>query len=251
MTQSQTQQGESSVTRSDLYGVPTPQRTSTWVPIPHFRMLEEVERSLKAYDMETVSSRHLLTKGGERYFGVLHIGAGDGDEYETVIGLRNSHDKSFVAGLACGSHVFVCSNLAFWGDVVISRKHTEHIERDLRPLVSGALGRLVEMRHVQEHRVAQYKETTLGDVEAHDVLVRAMDAGVISASRLPRVLSCWRGERDAVWGGEVDVAFEPGTAWRLFNAFTFVLKGIAMASLLRRTQRLHVLMDQAVGLPTV
>jgi len=237
------------VARADLLNIPTPPRTETWVPFPHHRLLEDVEAGLQTTGMQVVAEKHAITRGGNRYFGVLHIAnGGTDDDYETVVGLRNSHDKTFVAGLACGSHVFVCSNLAFWGDVVISRKHTVHIERDLPRLIIAALGRLAAMQYVQENRIAAYKETTFTDKDAHDLLVRAIDAGVIAPSRLPRVLNCWRGDREPEWGEEVNAAFQAGTAWRLFNAFTFILKEVTLFSLARRTQVLHVLMDRAVGL---
>ena len=241
--------GAGRIDRQSLYGISTPPRTETWLPIPHHRLLEEVELGLRTTGIQVVAEKHAIARGGNHYFGVLHIAnGGTDDDYGTVVGLRNSHDKSFVAGLACGSHVFVCSNLAFWGDVVISRKHTAHIERDLPRLIIAALGRLAAMQHVQENRIAAYKETAIIDKDAHDVLVRAIDAGVIAASRLPRVLNCWRGDREPEWGVDVNAAFRAGTAWRLFNAFTFILKEVTIFTLAQRTQGLHVLMDRAVGL---
>ena len=240
--------GAGRIDRQALYGIPTPPRTETWLPIPHHRLLEEVERGLQTTGMQVVAEKHAIARAGDRYFGVLQIANGgtDGD-YGTVVGLRNSHDQSFVAGLACGSHVFVCSNLAFWGDVVISRKHTVHIERDLPRLIIAALGHLAAMRQVQENRIVAYKETAFTDNDAHDLLVRAIDAGVIAASRLPRVLNCWRGDREPEWGEEANAEFQAGTAWRLFNAFTFILKEATIFSLAKRTQALHVLMDTAVA----
>jgi len=241
--------GAGKIDRQSLSGIPTPSRTETWVPIAHYRLLEEVERGLQTTGMQIVAEKHAIARAGDRYFGVLHIAnGGTDDDYGTVVGLRNSHDKSFVAGLACGSHVFVCSNLAFWGDVVISRKHTVHIERDLPQLIIAALGRLAAMQQVQENRIAAYKETAFTDKDAHDLLIRAIDVGVIAASRLPRVLNCWRGDGEPEWGEEINAAFQAGRAWRLFNAFTFILKGVTIFSLAQRTQGLHVLMDRAVGL---
>ena len=38
------------------------------------------------------------------------------------IGIRNSHDKSFGAGITAGISVMVCSNLAFGGTMVIKRR---------------------------------------------------------------------------------------------------------------------------------
>jgi hypothetical protein len=72
--------------------------------------------------------------------------------------------------------VFVCDNLAFSAEIIIARKHTVFIERDLPQLVSAAMGRLGEVRQHQDERIALYKETTLSDTLAHDLMIRAVDA---------------------------------------------------------------------------
>ena len=55
---------------------------------------------------------HALWSDGLRYFGLLEVTNGAAhDDYGLVIGLRNSHDKSFPASIALGSGVFVCDNL--------------------------------------------------------------------------------------------------------------------------------------------
>ncbi len=237
------------ITRKDIMNVVTPQRTETWVPLPHHRLLEEAERALELSGLHVVNERHALTRGGNHYFAVLQVTNGISEgEYHSVVGLRNSHDKSFVAGLACGSRVMVCSNLSFWGEVVISRKHTPYIERDLPRLMFDALGQLNELRSFQEHRIAAYKESSMSESETNNILIRAIDEKVIAPSKIPHVLECWRGRGKHVWSEEINAAFQIQTAWRLFNAFTFVLQQASIFSLPRRTQALHLLMDHTVGL---
>lgn len=43
-------------------------------------------------------------------------------DYTDMLGLKNSHDKSLPIGIAFGSRVFDCDNLAFSADHVIRRK---------------------------------------------------------------------------------------------------------------------------------
>ena len=50
-----------------------------------------------------------------------------------VVGVRNSHDKSFPAGLVIGASIFVCDNLSFSGEVKLARKHTVHVESVICP----------------------------------------------------------------------------------------------------------------------
>jgi len=235
--------GAQSVDRTQVHDTPTPAATRTWQPIPHSRLLDEVESTLGGYDLRVVNQAHGLWGEGQRYFGLLEVANGRANaDYSLVIGLRNSHDKSFPAALALGNGVFVCDNLSFFGEVNIARKHTRYIERDLPSVVSRAVGSLAELRVAQDTRIASYRETELSEVTAHDLAVRAMDAKVLPASRLPHLLEEWRRPRHKEFteGGM--------TAWRLFNAFTEVIKGRNLAALPKRTQALHGLMDSACGI---
>ena len=160
-----------------------------------------------------------------------------------VVGLRNSHDKSCPASIALGAAVFCCDNLSFSGEVTLARRHTRYIERDLPRVVTTAIGNLVDMRQKQDRRIAQYKATELIDSQAHDLVVRALGASVVPATQVPKVLAEWRQPRHR------EFAEDGRTAWRLFNAFTEVLKGRNVAMLPRRTQALHGLLDASCGLP--
>jgi hypothetical protein len=219
----------------------TPARTETWVPIAHGRLLEQVQTCLTGAGLHVVSEAHGLTRDAQRYFGLLQVANGTNPEdFGLVVGVRNSHDKSFPASLVLGASVFVCDNLSFSGEVKLARKHTAHIERDLPQLVGRAIGMLTALRRTQEERFAAYRRSELTDHQAHDLVIRALDAQVVPVTRLPEVLAEWRHPRHA--------EFRDGsTAWRLFNAFTEVLKG-QLDKLPRRTQALHGLLDGACGL---
>ena len=235
--------GAHEVPRERLAETPTPAGTRTWSPIPHSRLLDLVETTLGGHGLRVVNQSHALWGDGNRYFGLLEVQNGSAhDDYGLVVGLRNSHDKSFPAGLALGSGVFVCDNLSFGAEVTLARKHTRFIERDLPQVVHRAVARLTDMRGKQDRRIESYKETELDDRTAHDLIVRSLDSRVVPVTQVPAVLREWREPSHAEFaeGGK--------TAWRLFNAFTESLKGRNLAELPRRTQGLHGLLDAACGL---
>jgi len=124
--------GGTTVTREDLLAVPTPPATGTWFPLPHLELLTEVEELLTGAGFELESSAHALSHDGARYFGVIQVRlpAKEDNGYGWVVGLRNSHDKTYPAGLVAGTRVFVCDNLAFTGEVRLTRKHTRHAVRE-------------------------------------------------------------------------------------------------------------------------
>ena len=95
--------GAQSVQREDLAEVRTPAPTSTWQPIPHHQLIRTVQQTLESTNLTIGAQAHSLTHDGMRYFGLMEI-CGDHTcaDYCWVLGLRNSHDKTFPAGIVAG-----------------------------------------------------------------------------------------------------------------------------------------------------
>ena len=221
--------GAHAVARMSIGATPTPEPTATWTPIPHTLLIEEIERVLQTHRLRVVNQAHSLTHDGSRYFGLMEIQNGAvHQDYAWVLGLRNSHDKKFPAGIVAGATVFVCDNLSFGGEIEIARKHTRFILRDLPVLTRQAIDRLVERWHHQNERISAYKGQLLTDPSAHDLVIRGMDAGVCSNRLIPTVLQEWRQPRHP--------EFEERNVWSLFNSFTESLKGSNLVNLPQRTE---------------
>ena len=268
--------GGKHVTRDDLVLAPTPSRTRSWVPVAHHRLIDTVEQTVKRQGFRVTNQAHGLWGDGARYFGLMELAndvaahqlaaddsngfsSADHDitnpgsanpssadystvDYSLVVGIRNSHDKTFPASLALGSQVLVCDNLSFFGEVVIARRHTRFIERDLPGIVATAVGRLTEMRSRQADRITAYKQKQIRDRTVHDVVVQAVDSRIIPVTQLPLVIKEWRAPSH-------DAFLEDGrSVWRLFNAFTESFKTRSLEMLPRRSQALHGLLDRVCQL---
>ena len=234
--------GAQVVDRQDLFEVITPNGTKTWYPIPHRDLLHEVETQLRETGFIIQGQSHALTHNGARYFGVIQVSlpTRNEDDFGWVVGLRNSHDKSLPAGLVAGTQVFVCDNLAFNGEVKLSRKHTRFAMRDLRQLTNRAVGQLGDKFRDLDRRVKSYRQKYLPDRSAHDLVIRAVDCGAVTASQVPAVLEEWRKPSHE--------DFLPRNAWSLFNAFTEVYKNVNPQTAVKRGQALHGLFDGQVAL---
>jgi hypothetical protein len=229
------------VSRRQLYDVPTPTNTKTWYPLPHGRVFGEVYDQLRVCGFVVTEEAHALSHDGQRYFGVLNITLpGRGIfEWSWAVGIRNSHDKTFPAGLVAGTKTTVCDNLAFSGEVQIARKHTRFAERDLRHLTARAVGELGGKLQSLDHRILRYNETRIDDQRAHDIVIRALDAGAITTTQVPDVLHEWREPSHP--------EFLPRTAWSLFNAVTEVHKQVNLHTACRRGEALYGLFDAETG----
>jgi len=233
------------IDREQVNAVSTPKATDTWHPIPHRRFVDGVIESLDRSGLHVVTEAHALARDGARYFGMFQLKNGNNPaDYSLVVGLRNSHDKSFPAGLVVGSGVFVCDNLAFSGEIEIGRKHTTHIERDLPQLIQSAVGRVGALRVHQDNRIEAYKQAKISDAKAHDIVIQALDTRIAPVTYIPDILKEWRTPRHAEFA-------QVKNGWRLFNAFTEILKESNVFDRPRATQALHGLMDTACKVESV
>lgn len=232
-----THMGGRQSTWDEILGIVTPPPTDSWVPIPHAQVVKQVSETLDRTGLKVRESAYATYKDGARFFGLLglDVKGGDGD-YQLVVGLRNSHDKSFPVGLVVGSRVFVCDNLAFSSEIQVTRRHTKRLTDDLPRLIATACGKINDNRFTQERRFDHYKSVALGDMQVHDLLVQAIDVGAIGPTALPRVLQEWRAPTHPEFA-------ERPNAWRLWNGFTEVLKEVNAAKLSRRTIALQGLFD--------
>ena len=224
----------------ELLETPPACRETGWTPIPHAALVERVVTSIGNVGGTIINEAHALAREGMQYFGMLQVGFLDhqDQDYGIVIGLRNSHNKSFSAGLVCGHGVFVCDNLAFSGEIKIGRKHTRFINRDLPGLVQVAMGKLGSIRYNQTKRISAYKEVELTDQHADHLIIEMLRNRIITTQQVGKVTNQW----DAPDHPE----FKDRTAWSLFNAVTEVQKG-RLAALPKATQALHGMMDTVCG----
>ncbi len=230
--------GANAVSRESLASTATPAATATHHPIAHNTLLDRVCSLIENSGWNVASEAHALSHNGNRYFGLLELQSAN--DHGLVIGIRNSHDKTFPAALALGSKIFVCDNLSFSGDVKIARKHTRFIVRDLPRVVASAFHGLTDYRRLQDRRFDAYRNRELSTVEAHDLIVKAIDVQAVVASDVPAVLKQWRSPNHP--------EFRERTAWSLFNAFTDVYKAGSLIQTHKKSQRLHGLLDAHIGL---
>jgi hypothetical protein len=223
---------------SDVQAVKTPEAQDNWQPVAHDRLIEDFRSAIDNNDsLEIVQEHHTLHRYGQRYFGLFQvkgISRKHGDEVGTVFGLRNSHDKSSRAMICAGDAPFVCTNMIFNNEIVLGRRHTTHIFRDLPSLLSRAIGELCESWNSSEKRIDSYKATELDDRTAHDLIIRGFRAGACSKTQVTDIVNQWHSpEHDEFSGRDL---------WSLSNAFTNVYRG-NLTNTAKRSASLHSVLD--------
>jgi hypothetical protein len=230
--------GAKEVDYDAVRAVVTPDATHSHVPVPHHRIVDLVRHTLGYYGHEVTEEKHALTEDGMRYFGLMQLRSSSG-AFEDVVALRNSHDKRFPIGLAFGGHVFVCDNLSLMADMVIVRKHTANAKRDIPYMVEEAVGPLADLRDRQAQKFFQYRAATLRPEQVDHAIMEMYRKDVVPVTKIADVWHEWDTPSFEDFAQDY-------TAWRLFNAVTFILNGRIVGDP-RTTQHLHNIIEHVVN----
>lgn len=236
--------GASRVSLDELSGLPDPvPYTDTHYPIRHDLFIDLAKDVLHegGYRVKTEEYSLIQKDGIDNMFGLITLENGYHDTGR-VVGLRNSGSMHFLAQLGAGDHVFVCDNLVFTAQIIVGRKHTKHIMRDLPNQMTHAVHRLGEEFMKQEGRREIYKRTYLNDPQAHHIMIETME--LKKPQGIPgSKLSAWVNE----YRNPSHEEFLYGTAWGLQNAFTEVAKDWNYQTMQNRTEGLIRTLDGAIG----
>jgi hypothetical protein len=230
--------------REEVFAVPTPLATASYVPLSYESLVTRIEKQLAVEGIRIADERLALAQNGQRLFGLMQVEMPQFPtrDYGCVLGLRNSYDKSCSTGLCIGASVFVCDNLSFRGSqITFQRKHTANLLRDLSWILTETIATLPVQFAGQSQTFERYRTTELSDKQAHDLVIRFYDEHAVNVTDIPCLLREWREPRhpEFAQGGK--------TAWRLFNAVTETIKG-DLWRLPVRTQAIHDVLDVECGL---
>ena len=228
------------VPRTALSGALMPVQTETYQPIRHDYFLDLVEDKMAVYGFHFGEQMHALTReGGQRYFGMVQLlNGGSNQDFNLMLGLRNSYDKSTSAMLLLGAHVFICANMSYSAANVVGRKHTTHILRDLPNLIDKEVRKTRVYAEVQEQRFDAYQVKRISDTRADRLMIQMLRQGAIQTSKFSKLVTEWY---------EPQHDHGPKRAWRLFNACTEALKGTPVHDVPKRTLELQSIVDEEVG----
>jgi hypothetical protein len=207
--------GARDVLRDELISIEPPPPTRTWFPIAHRSVLDAVWATLEGAGFQIRQSRLSVSNGDARFFGTLDLATPINEGVSLAVGIRNSTDQSFPIGFCCGQRVFVCDNLAFTSEIVVSKKHTRFGQDRYLEALARAVSSLDQYRLSAAAWIAQLQDYTLSDDLANSYLLQAYEKHIVGIRLLPDVLREWRHPSRE--------EYLPRTAYSLFNCFTEVL----------------------------
>jgi len=210
--------GAEKLGRQDLLALPAPDSTQTHTIVPHHQLVEATIESLAYRQIKVVKEEYGISKDAAKMFGVLTLDL-DGNGLNLVLGLRNSHDKSFALGMVAGYRVFVCDNLAFKGEFfAVAKKHSKRLMDGFADTVSIGVDRVQRQFLPMQERVSVWQNHQLPDSEARQLIYKAFVYDEVDAPK--HVMK----DVDRHYFNPPHPEFEPRTLWSLQNAFTEAFK---------------------------
>ncbi|QDT46152.1 hypothetical protein Pan258_01690 [Symmachiella dynata] len=200
------------VTYDELDKIEVPEATESWQPVSHARVLDMVTDSMESLGFRIQGRTLIVARYNQQFFGTLDLESYVTDGVKLSVGVRNSINKTLSAGLVFGETVLVCSNLCFFGERSLFRKHTSNIERDLHVKIRETVASLRQYREASKERIELLRSRSITDTEADSLILRAYEQNLVGSRMLPRFIEEWRQPRYD--------DFSQRNRWSLLNCFT-------------------------------
>jgi len=204
--------------RETVCSVVPPSPEGRWNPIGHSRVIEITEDAIRNAGFGVVKSDFQMSHEGHRMFGSYHLDRlfGPQEGARLVVGCRNSTDKEFAMAFAAGESVLVCSNGCFFGDMVVSRKHTLNCDADFASQIADRIKHLPQVVADATERIDFLRNERVSEARTHDLACRGVKEGVFIAAEAFKILDEFENPSFEDQGS--------GTLWGLHNAATHVFK---------------------------
>ncbi len=233
------------ITEQVVRNVPIPPITRTFRPVRNGELLDMVRKVAGEHDLEISNGRFTLANNQQRMFATFDLVKRtimDGIA-RFKVGVRNSCDKSILAGVCFGGQVCVCENLLFFSHEdeqfgiggLVGHKHTPNIDSRLYDRLMGSFGQFGKVQAWQGKFMEALQGKRLRNKDAYTNIINAARAGAINETDILKVADIWKwqgsqpkedrtiiGGRERIWHRE----FHPRTGYSLLNAYTEVHKTI-------------------------
>lgn len=173
------------MTEMAVIAVPTPPPTTTFRPLAHSDLINELNEALNKRGISVVGKTYHMNGSGERLFGVWEVEKG---EIRGALGFRNAHDKRMAVGLTAGSKVLVCSNMAFSGEWIDFKRHTAGMDTArLSQMVANGIDVILEKIERFKLWHEGLKQYELPRDDARLLSWTAFEKGIVPASDIGKV----------------------------------------------------------------
>jgi hypothetical protein len=225
---------ESNVTNMELKAIPVPPATNSYIPIPHFDLIDLIEKQVKQSDLSIISKRIDTSNLGARLFGTMTLESADDSKNQFMLGFRSSYDKSIAVGFCSGVNIIVCENMMFSGEYITFRKHTSGLTyEELEALAFKAIEVLPSQKSEFEERLINYERQEVTTDIFKSVTYDLLYNKVFPPSQFRKYLTCY----------DEEIKNYGKTLATIHNAATRLMRKESLITIAERTPRLTEVTD--------
>lgn len=227
--------------RQELLGLETPDSTLTHTVVPHFTVVEKLIQALAYRNIDIVDDQYALSADSNVVFGLLPTSIVH-EEVRLTIALRNSHNKSSALALAAGFNVFICDNMALYGEFEpLNLRHSKNMLAKLDDAITIGVDRTQRYFEPMRAAIDVWKGHSLTDAQAEALIYKAFVREALEAP-----FHLMKDVHQAYYEPKHE-AFAPRTLWSLHNAFTEAFKLLKPVPMLRAMETLPRVIDVTEG----
>ncbi len=226
-----TEQDSGRCTLDEVLVLPIPPKTASYQPVTNKELIDMLHNVAYENGLSLIEPDWGMARNGQRVFGTYKIQGHDSfnGQAQSMLGVRNSCDKSLSAAICYGSEVLVCSNLCFSGyageDGIVGRtshKHTVNVKDTLYHRLQDSLSQFQAFKDFQENFYRRLNGSHMSERRAYHAIVNAARADVVPNKDVLKIAQLWddSGDRSYSERDNWHEDFVPRNAWSLFNVFT-------------------------------
>lgn len=133
--------GVRQATREEVMLYQPAEFTASYTPISNKELIMTSLETLDKCNFKVVNEFYKVDSTNQKMVGGLIINSGDSD-YNMMLGLKNSGDKSMSAAFALGLNVLICSNSSVIGEEMMVRKHTGKANLEIKEALKVGIEKL-------------------------------------------------------------------------------------------------------------
>jgi len=196
---------------------PVPEKTKSYTPVEHKKLIGFVEERLDLAGFERESLNVEDAKDGKIMIAHMGLKHKENDEFRQQFVTVNSYNKSKPVSFYSGAHVFVCSNGMVVTEATVVRKHTTNIWDELEVKADQAIVQLENNWKKTLEDVNRMKQTEMTRTQMAE-----------TAGRLYFEQHILRHTETSIVARELKKPtfedFSALTLWALYNACTYALR---------------------------
>jgi hypothetical protein len=220
--------------------------TATHKPLAHYRVADTMKESLRRFtDYSVVSEEYGVSgKRGTECFGAMSLRKnGDNrNDYEMFYGWRHSNDMRFSLRCGLGDKFFICDNMAFHIESEITgAKHTENIHSTFSWRLDELNRTLMAKGQSLHDRNDKYKRTIIPYKDSDHLIMESVRERALPKTKATAVDAEFRNP-------SYNYGMGGNTMLDLKHAFTHVAKGTFYGDQIKRSQAMHKVFDNYIGM---